>query len=78
MTETAPSHLSDHDLDELRKLGHERSFGRGQRLVFEGGRMNSVLLIESGRVKIVSATVDGDEMILAIRSAGSSLVTCRQ
>lgn len=71
---TAPSaatgFLGDADLAELRRLGRATSFKRGQRLVFEGDRAAAVMVIESGRVKIVSSTPDGDEMILAVRGAG--------
>ena len=62
--------LGDADLAELRQLGRASSFKRGQRLVFEGDRGGSVMVIEAGRVKIVSSTPDGDEMILAVRGAG--------
>jgi len=62
--------FSDTELDELRALGRRRVFRRGQRLVFEGDSGGSVMVIESGRVKIVSSTTDGDEMILAVRGAG--------
>lgn len=65
--------LSAADLDELRRLGHEREFKRGQRLVFEGDPAGAVLVIESGHVKIVSTTLDGDEMILAVRGTGQLL-----
>ena len=34
-------------LEELRSLGQRRKFTRGQRLVFEGDRRGSILLIES-------------------------------
>lgn len=65
--------MNPDELEEFRQLGRARTFKRGQRLVFEGGRAGSVMVIESGRVKIVSSTPDGDEMILAVRGPGQLL-----
>lgn len=60
-------------IEELRALGSRRTFKRGQRVVFEGARHESVVLIESGKVKIVSTSVDGDEVVLAVRGPGQIL-----
>lgn len=60
-------------LEELRSLGQRRKFTRGQRLVFEGDRRGSILLIESGSVKIVATTIDGDEIVLAVHGPGQLL-----
>lgn len=67
------SELDAASIEELRTLGSRRNFKRGQRVVFEGARHGSVVLIESGRVKIVSTSVEGDEVVLAIRGPGQIL-----
>jgi len=63
----------DATLEEFRELGQRRSFKRAQRIVYEGDRQSSVVLIESGSVKIVASSADGDEIVLGLRRAGQLL-----
>jgi CRP-like cAMP-binding protein len=57
-------------LDELRAIGRPRRFRRGQRVVREGERLSSVVVLLDGLVKVVVASADGDEHILALRGPG--------
>lgn len=59
--------------DELRRLGQRRTFRRGQRLIFAGDTRGSVVLVESGHVKVVAVDDAGEESILAVRGPGDLL-----
>jgi CRP-like cAMP-binding protein len=57
-------------LDELRAIGRSRRYKRGQRVVRDGERLGAVVVLHEGLVKVVAASVDGDEHILALRGPG--------
>lgn len=57
-------------VETLRTSGRIRHLRRGERLVHEGGRHGSVLLLITGTVRVLSYTVDGSEVLLAIRGPG--------
>lgn len=59
--------------NEVRRIGQRRKFRRGQRLIFAGATRGSVVLIESGHVKVVSVDTAGEESILAVRAPGDLL-----
>lgn len=65
--------LTAADLEELRAAGRSRRYPAGTTMLLEGDRSASVILIESGRVKISSFTEDGREIVLAVRVAGDLL-----
>lgn len=75
----APGVASFHDglrpdeLAGLRQRGTVQRFRRGAVLFQEGDQADRVLVIEHGRVKIVSVTLDGREVVLAIRGPGDLL-----
>lgn len=52
-------------------LGRPRRYLRGAALCMEGDRSNSVLVIRTGRVKVVTTTAEGHELVLALRGPGS-------
>lgn len=56
--------------ETLRASGRIRHLRRGERLVHEGGRHGSVLLLITGTVRVLSYAVDGSEVLLAIRGPG--------
>ncbi|MBN2332205.1 MAG: Crp/Fnr family transcriptional regulator [Deltaproteobacteria bacterium] len=62
--------LPDHYLDELAGICTVRSCAKGQLLFAEGDEGNGFYLVESGRVKIYKASLDGKEQILHIFGAG--------
>lgn len=72
-TSTGAAGWDEETLEELRSLGHTRSFKRGQRVVFEGDPRASVVLVESGAVKVVASTANGDEIVLAVCRSGQIL-----
>jgi CRP-like cAMP-binding protein len=55
---------------ELRNLGVVRRFRRGAFLALEGDRSDHVILVRSGRVRILSTSTDGRDVLLAVRGAG--------
>lgn len=65
--------LTAADLEALRAAGRSRRYPAGATMLLEGDRSASVILIESGRVKISSFTEDGREIVLAVRVAGDLL-----
>jgi CRP-like cAMP-binding protein len=64
------SALSPVDADRLRALGGPRRHPSGAALFHEGEPGDRVLLLLSGRVKLISITPDGHEVVLAIREPG--------
>ena len=54
----------------LREAGGVRNFDPGEALLHERQVPDSVMVVDSGRVKVVSATREGREVVLAVRSAG--------
>lgn len=62
--------LDDGDRASLLALGALRRYRRGATLVLEGGRSDQVFVLVDGSVKVVSATPDGRELLLAIRGPG--------
>ena len=58
---------------ELASLGFCRSYSRGQALFHEGQAGDSVFLIRHGRVKIITTTSNGREVVLAFRGPGELL-----
>jgi CRP-like cAMP-binding protein len=61
------------DLGALEDRGQPHRYAAGARLFLQGDPSDSVILIRSGTVKVVALTVDGDERILALLSAGEVL-----
>jgi CRP/FNR family transcriptional regulator, cyclic AMP receptor protein len=56
--------------EQLRALGTVRRHHRGAYLMLEGERADHVLLVRSGRLKIVRTTTDGREAVVAVRGEG--------
>ena len=55
---------------DLHDLGVVRRHQRGAYLLLEGDRGDHVLMVRSGRVKIVHTAVDGREVLVAVRGEG--------
>jgi CRP-like cAMP-binding protein len=55
---------------EMRELGVVRRHRRGAFLILEGDRSDNVLLVRSGRLKIVRTAVDGRDVLVAVRGPG--------
>ncbi|MGW2541277.1 Crp/Fnr family transcriptional regulator [Kitasatospora sp. NPDC001574] len=64
----------DHtDLRELGRLGTRRIYSPGEALMIEGEPGDRVALLLTGCVKVVAATEDGSEALLAVRLPGELL-----
>jgi CRP-like cAMP-binding protein len=64
------SALSPQDADRLRALGGPRRHAAGSALFHEREPGDRVLLLLSGRVKLVTITPDGHDVVLGIRGPG--------
>ena len=61
--------LSENERDVLLGIGLPRDYPVGATLCLEGDPATHVFILRAGWVKILSATKDGHEMLLALRSA---------
>jgi CRP-like cAMP-binding protein len=55
------------------KLGTPRRHRRGATVLFEGDTGDSVLFVVSGRLKVLTTTPDGRELVLGLRGPGELL-----
>ena len=62
--------LEPGEVEALRAVGATRSFDAGRALFHENQVPDSVMVIEKGRIKFISITGEGKEVVLAIRSPG--------
>jgi CRP/FNR family cyclic AMP-dependent transcriptional regulator len=62
--------LDERDQRALGEIGRRRAYRRGAVLLLEGDHSDHVFVIREGRVKVVSTSPDGHELVLAIRGAG--------
>jgi CRP-like cAMP-binding protein len=67
---TFASRLTGDERDALLGAGHARRYPRGARLFHEGERSDFLVLVVSGRVKIVTSSEDGAEALLSVRGPG--------
>ncbi|MEH0416088.1 Crp/Fnr family transcriptional regulator [Streptomyces sp. B21-083] len=58
---------------QWRELGQVRRFGDGEVLLREGENARRVMLLVGGRVKVVTSTDEGAEVVLAYREPGEVL-----
>ncbi len=64
------STLSQEELAELNSLKINKDYKKGEILFFEGDQMESLYIINQGRVKVFKYTKEGKEQILYILSEG--------
>jgi CRP-like cAMP-binding protein len=62
--------LNASDAAEILSLGHLRRFSRGSTLFTQGDTADRVFVLTEGRVKIVSHTDEGREIVLGVRGPG--------
>jgi CRP/FNR family transcriptional regulator, cyclic AMP receptor protein len=67
---TFASRLTDGERTALVDAGRARRYARGSRLFHEGERSDFLVLLLSGRVKIVTSSEDGAESLLSVRGPG--------
>jgi CRP/FNR family transcriptional regulator, cyclic AMP receptor protein len=70
VAETFVDRLTPADSKAVRLLGTVRRYRRQATLLLEGDRSDHVLLLREGRVKIVNTSVDGKEVLVAVRGPG--------
>jgi CRP/FNR family transcriptional regulator, cyclic AMP receptor protein len=62
-----------HDLDNVARVSRLRPFGRGQVVFTRGDPGDSLIVVISGRVKVVIRSADGGELTLTIIGPGGVL-----
>src|SRR5579875_3684813 len=60
-------------LEALAEQSRLRRFGRGQVVYVAGDPSDGLLVVKSGRLKVVTRSADGGELMLAVARAGDSL-----
>jgi len=65
--------LPGEHLDKVTAIAHERSFGRGESIFFEGDPGEGFYMIAEGKVKIFKMSLDGKEQILHIFGPGEPI-----
>jgi CRP-like cAMP-binding protein len=65
--------LSPADVAELMRRGRRRQYPQGASLYLEGESCSTVIVVLSGRVKVLSLTEEGEEVLLAVRGPGALL-----
>ena len=73
MAGTFLDELSDVEAEDLRSVGRPRRYGAGVTLFHQGDDAGPVIVLLSGRVKVVSLTSAGREVIVAVRGPGDLL-----
>jgi CRP/FNR family transcriptional regulator, cyclic AMP receptor protein len=63
--------LNQRERDALVAVGRARRYERGRPIFHEGDTSNFVVVLERGRVKIVTTTATGSETLLSVRGTGS-------
>ena len=64
------AYLDPADRDVLLKLGARRRFPAGETLLRQGEPTEHVLVLQSGWVRVISATTNGHEVLVALRGPG--------
>lgn len=65
--------LAERDRHELEQIGRRSSAGRGDVLLAQGEQADRVLVVETGRVKVVVPHAGGGETVLSFRGPGALL-----
>jgi CRP-like cAMP-binding protein len=66
------SRLNTDDLDSIKGLFFEKTFGRGEIIVIEGESADALYFVYSGAVKTFRTSLDGREQVLNILRPGES------
>jgi CRP/FNR family cyclic AMP-dependent transcriptional regulator len=56
--------LDEQSLLELAALGRARSYGRGQYVWYEGDQGDTLMIVQTGRLKVVVSSAAGEEIVL--------------
>lgn len=65
------SQLDQDEIKQIRNITNLRKYKKGQIIITEGNKGDSMFVIKSGKVKIYKTSLDGREMILDIKGPGS-------
>ncbi|MGC0421536.1 Crp/Fnr family transcriptional regulator [Embleya sp. AB8] len=69
-TNTYDERLGAAEVAEWQRIGRVRRYADGDRLLSEGEPAREALLLAAGRVKVVSSSADGQDVVLAYRRPG--------
>ena len=64
--------LPEAELERIRPLVRERSFGRGDMVILEGEPCEAIYFVKAGRVKVYKTSPEGREQVLRIMKAGDT------
>ena len=62
--------LSDDEIKKIAKMTKHMQFKKGQMLLHEGEKSDTLFIVNSGKVKVSKYTVDGKEQILYLLTSG--------
>ncbi|MGO4886747.1 Crp/Fnr family transcriptional regulator [Anaerobacillus sp. MEB173] len=62
--------LSDKEISKIVKMTKHKTFKKGEHLIYEGEKSDTLFIINKGKVKLSKLTIDGKEQILYIMSCG--------
>ncbi|HVA59280.1 MAG TPA: Crp/Fnr family transcriptional regulator [Mycobacteriales bacterium] len=65
--------LDETTLDRLAQASSTRRYGRGQRVVRDGDPGGDLLVVAEGRIKVVTRSADGGNLLLTVAVPGDSL-----
>lgn len=64
--------LSEEEISNIASMTKHRKFKKGQPLILEGDKSDTLFIINSGQVKLCTLTLQGKEQILHILTSGES------
>ena len=64
--------LTDVELERIRPLVRERSYGRGEMVILEGDPCEAIYFVKAGRVKVFKTSPEGKEQVLRIMKPGDT------
>lgn len=65
------SQLDEDEIKEIESIAILRNYKKGQIIITEGNKGDSIFIVKSGKVKIYQTSLDGKEIILDIKDPGS-------
>ncbi|MCC8106256.1 MAG: Crp/Fnr family transcriptional regulator [Clostridiales bacterium] len=65
-----PVKFSDEEMDVFSKVGYQRRYARDEIIYLEGDAANTMCVIRSGRVRVLAAVPDGEELTIEIVEKG--------
>lgn len=70
--------LNGEECLEIARCARARTFARDELLFMQGQPLSSVVLIQSGSVKLTQLSMDGNEVILWVNGKGDAIGICTE